>query len=92
MSHTPGPWMRYQHNAMLYPDQWWISAGDCNGYAPNGDYMSVMGSCGEHNARLIAAAPELLDALKAAVEDCSMSMAPDIMDMASAAIAKAEGE
>ena len=66
--------------------------------------MAGVPDCHEHNARLIAAAPDLLDALKAAI-DCGMvpvstaaeggatkySLQVTVADMIRAALAKAEG-
>ena len=79
--HTPGPWVEIRSR---------------------GDYViqerrrsnrkriiaSVDVVNGEANARLIAAAPELLDALKAAV---AYPITGNWYEMAEAAIAKAEG-
>jgi hypothetical protein len=45
----------------------------------------------EANARLVAAAPELLAALKAALDDFGPDFAGPTIDMMRAAIAKAEG-
>ena len=67
-SHSPGPWF-----AQSYEDEtgqprkieepyFFIQLEPTSG-ARNGDYMSVSGICSEANARLLAAAPDLLDAL-----------------------------
>ena len=50
--------------------------------------------CGRLTERcpLIAAAPDLLEACKAALEDCSMSMASDVEKLVRAAISRAEGK
>jgi hypothetical protein len=94
--HTPGPW-KYGHSG----DNFWI--------APQWDGRKValvtwgMGETvaeGRENAALIAAAPELLAALKALVACCetypafqkeSNPITFGRMDAALAAIAKAEG-
>ena len=55
--HTPGPWVaRPDPNAFL-SDDWCIGLADS---LANIDKVAV---CSERDARLIAAAPELLDAL-----------------------------
>lgn len=72
--------------------------------APGGKYIAVCVERGslirdqaefEANARLIAAAPELLDALEEVVTDLQFSEAPqhrNLVTLARAAIAKAKGE
>ena len=92
--HTPGPWKQ------SLPDECWIIAADGTDIAETiGDYddenvWPVM----EANARLIAAAPDLLEALKrimpyantgASVQDVYTSEQPEFI-AARAAIAKAE--
>jgi hypothetical protein len=98
--HTPGPWhvvdLGLEHGT-------WVSA-TAEGYGIRGDgshYMQVCASAiGEANARLIAAAPELLAAAKlfvaydAATDDDHVAMMlnyADALEAAIAAIAKAEG-
>ncbi len=88
--HTPGPW------AMPDSEQGRISKVGVNG---GWDGMIATADCGDYarsrsegfaNARLIAAAPDLLEALKDAVRD---SESPgQWLDEARAAIAKATGE
>lgn len=82
--HTPGPW----------------SLQECS----NGGALLIRGLYGKHqqshlqivpieDARLIAAAPELLEALKAVMP--SLHLTPDynrLAKLAHAAIAKAEGQ
>lgn len=91
VKHTPGPWeminLNVYHN---YPTGQKVA--DCYVKKPFGVYDA--GEC-EANARLIAAAPDLLEACKSALEliqVCTvykdMSTAKELM----AAIAKAEGE
>ena len=92
MTHTPGPW--FNANGM----------DDCNGYVATTDKTSTIRivSChgvfveGERkaNARLIAAAPELLEALKEMLEWARrVKVRNPGMEVANAinAIAKAEG-
>ncbi|MEI6474581.1 MAG: hypothetical protein WCO75_04240 [Planctomycetota bacterium] len=84
MSHTPGPWKLVAGNHIQ--SEWgqigrtWMMC--------NGDSVA--------NAHLIAAAPELLEALKSLVdlEDGHVGVftLDEIMDAARAAIAKAEGK
>jgi hypothetical protein len=90
MSHTPGPWTIDEE--WVYPEEHpnWaaVRIGDQG--------MSVNGHIGIANARLIAAAPDLLHALKnlyALVQgECPSLLEDDHHDvMVSGAIAKAEG-
>jgi ParB-like chromosome segregation protein Spo0J len=98
VNHAPGPWAIYEH------------PGGSPGIEGEGFSVVVFGDpdddCGVHgrtddealaNARLIAAAPDLLDALKWAerlMDDFSMisPLLADAVDKARAAIAKAEGK
>ena len=94
MAHTKGPWKWTQAGG-----GWWVLLGG------NGETVCDDGSaCGEYNreidpdgpnARLIAAAPDLLEALKALrdkVADYELGHMDDPeMLAADAAIAKAEG-
>lgn len=96
VGHTPGPWIATPANG----GEWNITAGawaialvmgSAGHEGPNG--------CSDENARLIAAAPDLLEALKTAKETIRLWHGPvswDIYDRASpemkainAAIAKA---
>jgi hypothetical protein len=87
--HTPGPW-RFQYSP--YEDGFafsHIKAGD--GLYPDGFRIDAI--IGEADARLIAAAPDLLAELKNIAAICSVA-APEhdlALDRARAAIAKAEG-
>ena len=60
--HTPGPWMN--QNGQIRPTQ---GKGRTGGYAPlvkiHGDKRTTNDEINTANAHLIAAAPELLDAL-----------------------------
>lgn len=55
--HTPGPW-RYESTSGSNYARIFLSADE-------GDGDNLRGYCGEANARLIAAAPELLAAIQA---------------------------
>ena len=66
-THTPGPWVAV---AMPYSDgtpYFRIEAGNC-GYGELTEGFSFSGIIGTPDARLIVAAPELLEALKTAVK------------------------
>ena len=88
MAHTPGPWV-VQGQAVLsdrpYPE-WKQIAGVRIGNADNWSDPE-----GESNARLIAASPDLLAALKRLVEYCNNHSDYDAIGEADAAISKAEG-
>ena len=82
--HTPGPWTYHMNEnyARIY------LRGSGRIYpALGGD--SLQGYCGEANARLIAAAPDLLEACKVALGIIGFGAEHDQI---SAAIAKATGE
>ena len=82
--HTPGPW---EAGRLAGPDQWMVSGG------PDGNRTSIADVSGEANARLIAAAPDLLRACKY-VAEIAVAWDPltpgDIAEVL-AAVAKAEG-
>ena len=99
--HTPGPWsIDLEWHSDEHPE--WRSV--IGPIADDYSRMMVSGHIGEANARLIAAAPELLEALKALdcsdilgiAESCSSGMpnfefVRDRINAARAAIAKAMG-
>lgn len=73
--YTPGPWERFRAERKVRPNVWTISAEPTEhekslcteeGDQPEGEII-VDGEMSEANARLIAAAPELLGWLKAVV-------------------------
>jgi hypothetical protein len=88
MKHTPGPWQVGHFDSNMICD----SDGANRGCAP---IARVEGTAAERraNARLIACAPELLEALKLAVRqnEHDMLMTGKELRNARAAIAKAEG-
>jgi hypothetical protein len=90
--HTPGPWAISRKSASS--NRAWISAAGWGKFARvvvrmNGS--SVDCQDGLANVRLIAAAPDLLAALKAMRDEC-MGTAPQCADQVDAAICKAEGQ
>ncbi len=107
--HTPGPWRVEDGTTLVWgncnPDD---NSSRGMGYPiaesrinPSGNWSTgPYADEGEANARLIAAAPELLEALKAAVSQVHLTnssepMSPDVkrvFDQCCAAIAKAEGK
>lgn len=106
MKHTPGPWFSTPYwpsieaRKRLSPDHYRITTGSGSGYGQS--FASVDS---EANARLIAAAPEMLEALTALVNDpviygmharirCSSEhrKTANPLELAQAAIAKARGE
>lgn len=99
--HTPGPWRVERQNGGPTTGEWMI-AGAKPGYLA--EVRDCGSGCAKANARLIAAAPELLDALEdvlwcidhgpscqiGVVERCRCSMC--VAGRIRAAIAKAKGE
>ncbi len=92
MSHTPGPWFAWDS-----PRAWYVFAdeGDNPSNVPVADCTGTQersrAEC-EANARLMAAAPDMLDALKAALEnlsECDDRKRQWACDEVEAAIAKA---
>lgn len=89
MTHTPGPWKTRSHRSNIYvsggaddsKEELWITV-----QTPGDDVRAA-------NARLIAAAPDLLDSLQMAL-DASLHGIDDHSweDAAIAAIARATGE
>lgn len=65
MAHTPGPWTLHQEGSMRACDGRHDSEDGCRTIA-EAEIIGVARAEAEANARLIAAAPELLAALKVA--------------------------
>lgn len=87
--HTPGPWAHDSGSTLVITEEYIIA--DCTAAAlPESEQ--------EANARLMAAAPELLEACKDALEFIDFLMHDSLVsdgetrNMLRAAIAKAEGE
>ena len=66
--YTPGPWKATRSNPAEGYDCWWITANHRNNFEK--DLATVAGgaSTSEANARLIAAAPEMFEALRALID------------------------
>jgi len=102
-AHTPGPWIAKRHAGYVETD-WRIKPahpikGSTVGFAPHavvkGDARIVSEAEKAANASLIAAAPELLEALQriasfTAYQDCDNCL--EMNAVARAAIAKATGD
>lgn len=91
MSHTPGKWIaeRVGVGSLGGPDDVEVDVYVVRAHAPVCEYV------GENDARLIAAAPDLLEALKGMVSTWGDSTLPSVLAVnsaAKAAIAKAEGK
>lgn len=87
--HTPGPWRYLRENGSPTTGQHMIA-----GAKPG--YLAEVRDCGsedvEANARLIAAAPDMYEALKAlynSIDSC-VELNPKVLFKARAAIAKAD--
>jgi len=81
MEHTPGPWAIVSNNKGVINV---IGAADCDGWSTK---VALVNNKNNANARLIAAAPDLLEALKHARDQLRH---PN--QMIDNAIAKAEGK
>jgi hypothetical protein len=84
-THTPGPWKKSKYGELKNPEGQQVMVWGC------GIAHSMRTSETEANARLIAAAPDLLEALKEIVQRNEIQHWFNL-DQARAAIAKAEGE
>lgn len=90
--HTPGPWEQYapRIDDVVDPHYRTIVAGELGGFRGEGGF-NLTGFVSETDARLIAAAPELLRELKVMVELADSVLDSWATKSAKAAIAKAEG-
>lgn len=85
--HTPGPWMAWQPRADESVPVRTDGLGITIAYVHQGAITNA-----KANARLIAAAPEMLDALKRVADSGEFtSFSDESWDVVNAAIAKAEG-
>lgn len=95
--HTPGPWFVPKENAGSSATSVWARGGDVRVADCNSGAVSLPGK--QADARLIAAAPELLDACRMAqmlrrlggMLPGSHEVVQSVVEMADAAIAKATG-
>lgn len=85
--HTPGPWQLHRRGSMRACDGAHDTADGCRTLA-EAEILNMPRAEAEANARLIAAAPELLGALQLIRQS---SGDPVIEQIAETAIAKAEG-
>lgn len=96
-NHTPGPWVANGHNVHTRPDESAVCVCVSMGTRNNAEASA--------NARLIASAPELLEALEGAIGALEFSrdyhadlgnedqaFAQSMLDAALSAIAKARGQ
>ena len=87
--HTPGPWRVDRQNTGPLASEWIIA-----GERPR--YLAEVGDCGSGcaaaNANLIAAAPELLEALEMVMRRGRIDDSEEAMNQVAAAITKAKGE
>ena len=86
-THTPGPWMRHDYRVFREGQQ----ASDLTFVAQTAFNAAQRTSTAEANARLIAAAPDLLTACKMALNERMFKDWPEVATALIAAIAKAEG-
>ena len=87
MSHTPGEWIINDEGNVCLPN------GDMIAWITSPDDMDVFGESPETraNARLIAAAPDMLAALRIAYDSMTSAGVRGGLDQMLAAINKAEG-
>jgi hypothetical protein len=79
--HTPGPWVATQDPSAVNTEDWCIGAQG---------QIDMIAVCSEANARLIAAAPDLLEALQN-LENDDGCIPKHAWDMVQNAINKASG-
>ena len=103
-AHTPGPWLQHPTYPLIIKQDCAPIAGPdedvmiCNAQSHNNSGFFPSFDEGRANARLIAAAPELLEALEAAEQamtdvcDCGECGGCQVTAQTRAAIAKAKGE
>lgn len=92
--HTPGPWISREVPETDEPTiGYWIDADnhEKKGF-PIANVKHFTDDHGEANARLIAAAPELLEACQAVANDTTHPIAGNLQAMLRIAIAKAKGD
>lgn len=82
--YTPGPWHVSNEGKLVIRDDEWFVPVATAGYATNDEELAT--------ANLIAAAPDLLEALQACLGWVNNGVARDAHEKAVAAISKALGE
>ena len=90
-AHSPGPWSLKGNSSPLHLGCH-LTVVDALGFGVAVPFAA--GVCGESNARLIAAAPDMYEALKALKHSITFAPEPQgqyLREMLDAAIAKAEG-
>lgn len=85
--HTPGPWRVERQNSSPTTGEWMI-AGAKPGYLA--EVRDCGSGCAKANARLIAAAPELLEALEMVMRRGRIDDSEEAMNQVAAAITKAK--
>ena len=91
--HTPGNWIAKPMDSADWIDLVTDDPETCGGSAHSLPFASCRHFNQEANARLIAAAPDLLEALQAVLSNCLDSQGlADAYEQARVAIAKATGE
>ena len=96
IGHTPGPWVAVHNNwevSTIYAGALPVAVCHIDGDVSE-ETEGILSGIKDANARLIAAAPDLLEALKDAVctLEVSYTASDYAIDKARAAIAKATGE
>jgi hypothetical protein len=95
MKHTPGPWEVIEHSwsetSIFYGKDKRIARLTIYDVAAENTQQSLKKEM-DANARLIAAAPELLEALTGIIKDCDLDLPVWRVDEAREAISKAKGE
>lgn len=92
MSHTPGPWSVLDHTKE--PPTQEILCLPETGFALECEAFESISDTDRANANLIAAAPDLLEALESlygAIDSC-VDLTPEVLKQARSAIKKARGE
>jgi hypothetical protein len=98
--HTPGPWVTERDSKFITGNlsYFYVEANDCPVCEISADYITWFNKKEqelEANARLIAAAPEMLEALKAILKEndgvCPDCVYASTWDLMEDAVAKAEG-
>jgi hypothetical protein len=94
---TPGPWLVERRATKKTGTHHTIGVmldemGGVFGTHTSGRYMSVSGCIDEHDAALIAAAPDLYEALRDMCEGGGLDDGGDVIEKGIAALKKARGE